>query len=244
MDYFEAYGELSKQISDEILCSGRYKEQEKCIPDIIKEITAKLNLCEKDVLLDIGCGTGIISSDLSKKVFKIFLNDNESILDAFKKKYQIPNAFFISGNFLEINTKNLPAFDKILSYSVIHYLKNHKEISRFIEKAISILKPGGILMIGDIPNLSKKARFLSTKYGQEFSKKFSSNLKNKEEIDEIFGVFNKAEKTENHINDSFLMEIIKKQRENGNESFILPQDPEKCAFGYTKEDLIIIKKRL
>ncbi len=238
MDYLEAFGECSKKLSDEVLVSGRYRKQGENIPFIIEDIISKLKLSKKDILLDIGSGTGIISNALSKKVAKIFLNDHRDILEALKKKYQLLNAIFLLGNFLELNIKE--RFDKILAYSVIHYLKSNEEIIKFIEKAVSLLKSGGILLIGDIPNLSKKERFLNTNFGKNFSKQFSSRIKD-EELSKRDKIFGSVEPTGNHIDDELLINIIKSQRDKGNETYIMPQNSE-CAFSYTREDLIIVKK--
>ena len=75
----------------------------------------------------------------------------------------------ISGNFLKIKLKR--KFDKILIYSVVHYLSSEGEFQKFIHKAISLLKHKGILLIGDIPIKEYEKAFIKSNEGKNITKK-------------------------------------------------------------------------
>ena len=73
----------------------------------------------------------------------------------------------ISGNFLKIKFKH--KFDKIICYSVLHYLSNEKELIFFVNKIISILKDG-VALLGDIPNKNLENSFYNSSYGKKWMK--------------------------------------------------------------------------
>ena len=47
-------------------------------------------------------------------------------------------------------------FDAILSYSVLHYVFAEGNVWAFLDRAIELLAHGGSLLIGDVPNASKR----------------------------------------------------------------------------------------
>ena len=131
-------------------------------------------------------------------------------------------------------------FDKIIVYSVIHTLDNNKEIKKFINRAISLLKCGGSILIGDIPNISTKKRFLSSeigrKYNLDWKKKFSLTKRDMEFQETILNNVSLS----HIIDDHFIMELIKNLRKKNYNAYLLPQ-PKYLPFGRTREDLLIVK---
>ena len=55
---------------------------------------------------------------------------------------------------------NIGRADIVLIYSVMMYVCVQDSIFNFLDKAVSLLALGGRLLIGDIPNRSKRRRFL------------------------------------------------------------------------------------
>lgn len=55
--------------------------------------------------------------------------------------------------------KNQVQFDSILVYSVMQHILLEASPFTFIDRATLLLKPGGNLLLGDIPNRSKHKRF-------------------------------------------------------------------------------------
>ena len=48
---------------------------------------------------------------------------------------------------------------------------------KFIDAAVLLLKPGGRLLIGDVPNISKRKRFFSSEAGKQFHRDFMKTNK-------------------------------------------------------------------
>lgn len=142
----------------------------------------------------------------------------------------------MSGNCPDMN---LPAthFDKILIYSVLHYMSNRDEVLNFIERTLYIFKPDGRMLLGDVPNISKKFCFGNSKSGQEMAKNWaeqmkgagSSHLLKKMESDSQLITFDNA----------LVLGLMAFIRGKGFEAFLLLQ-PIDLLFGGSREDILVV----
>ena len=117
---------------------------------------------------------------------------------------------------------------------MIHYLESETELFEFLLKALKLLKPGGRMLIADIPNVDKKSRFENTTYGKnkinEWNNKVAKNsVSNNLLIDDNLI----------KIDDDCYLSILKFARKNGFESYLLPES-ENLPFGRTRDDILII----
>ncbi len=147
----------------------------------------------------------------------------------------------IPGNFLDLALDE--RFDKIIIYSVLHYLADENEVFEFILKAIALLKSGGKLLLGDLPNCSKDARFLQSAQGKEYQVQWEKRRKemrknNKMEAigDALVGKPLDSEYVQ--FDDRLVLAILSKARELGCEAYVLPQSPQ-LPFGHVREDILI-----
>ena len=58
-------------------------------------------------------------------------------------------------------------FDVVLVYSVFHYVFMEGNPWKFLDQAMLLLAPGGSLLVGDVPNVSKRKRFFASDMTQQ-----------------------------------------------------------------------------
>lgn len=221
----------------DIVISGRYEFQEEAEKEILLDIIEKLELTKEDSLLEIGCGTGNLLLPLSLIVKEAHGVDNINAISRLIKRDGNKKVMTSIGLFQETNIKSI--FSKILMYSVIHYLANFEELISFIEKALNLLESNGALLIGDIPNVDKKARYLSSQTYQAKREEWNLLL---EKCSDSKGALNEMVSDEQliKIGDYEIFEILRFIRGRGFEAFLLPQ-PAKLPFSYSRDDILIRK---
>ena len=238
INFFEKHGVIAEKFEDETINAGRYsfqKGQEKKIPD---DIIKKLKISKRDICLDIGCNLGTILLPIAKIVNEITGIDQPYCISRLKNKLKNrKNIKLIGNDFLKHDFK-YRKYDKIIIYSVIHAINNKKEVYKFINKALRLLKPTGAMLIGDIPNNSLKKRFLNSNYGRKFIKEWAKKNKMTKIDKDAQRILSENIKNNLKINDEFILELIKYLRKKGNNVYWLNQ-PSNLPFGHTREDLLI-----
>lgn len=101
-------------------------------------------------VLDVGFGTGILTTQLYTAGYKITgIDFSDSMIDIAKKK--MPDAKLMNWDFSKGVPEDIKAcrFDFIVSTYAIHHVTD-KEKCRFIESLSSLLNPNGLILIGDV----------------------------------------------------------------------------------------------
>jgi hypothetical protein len=215
------------------------KDKEKAI---FLDIVQKLNIepettNEQGILLDIGPGCSdlpFMILDLCRQAnLEALLVDSKEMLDHLPSGGNIRK---YTGYFPDDVPELIKEFQNkisyIIGYSIFHYVFYNTCIFKFLDVAVSLLKPGGKLLIGDIPNVSKRKRFFSTETGIAYHKAFT----NSDTLPEV----NHLQLEPTHIDDGVLMGIIQRYRGFGFEAYILPQTPG-LPMSNRREDLLIHK---
>ena len=120
--------------------------------------------------------------------------------------------------------------DAILCYSVLHYVFAEGNIWDFLDCSLELLNHGGLILLGDIPNVSKRRRFFSSPLGVEFHQSFMQT----DEQPEV--IWNRIER--HSIDDSVLLGLLARARAQGFDAYIVPQDPS-LPMANRREDLLI-----
>jgi 2-polyprenyl-3-methyl-5-hydroxy-6-metoxy-1,4-benzoquinol methylase len=204
---------------------------------IFSDISNKLNLNRKGIkVLDIGCGCSeLVDSFINNSIIKeqeLYLVDSEEMLQNIVLGTN-PNVHLVPGYFPKIDlfSEKQNYFDSIVIYSVIQYVFLEQSIFDFIHKCLNITKHGGSILIGDIPNISSRERFLLSDDGKTFS---TSN-------DSIKGALKFDHVNTERIDDSIILAILARFRNFGCETYLLPQ-AQGLPFSNRREDILIIKR--
>ncbi|MBP7088906.1 MAG: class I SAM-dependent methyltransferase [Candidatus Omnitrophica bacterium] len=147
--FYKIYGP-----EDEYQASGRgLGTNSRDIEEIFRDISEKLNFLQDDIVLDLGSGSGLLTMRIKDVVKKVYAFDgSEAAINILKRKLnQNSNVECLVGNI----TASLPYddryFSKIVSYSVFHYLGTLENTKKVLNEVIRVLKPNGVILIGDLP---------------------------------------------------------------------------------------------
>jgi cyclopropane fatty-acyl-phospholipid synthase-like methyltransferase len=206
--------------------------------EIFSDISKKVDLQNDNLnVLDIGCGCSDLVSYFinNSKQFnqKLYLVDSEEMLANINEDKISSNVYILPGYFPKIDLikEKTIIFDVIIVYSVIQYVFLEQSIYNFIHHCLTILKPGGRLLIGDIPNFSSRERFLKSTDGEKFSNNFLEQKVKMEFQHENF----------ERIDDAIIISILSRFRSFGCETYLLPQS-KNLPFSNRREDILLIKR--
>ncbi|WP_123053219.1 class I SAM-dependent methyltransferase [Clostridium sp. JN-1] len=118
--------------------------------DVLNYIYKQVCKKENAAVLDIGFGTGTLTSQLYNKGYRIAgLDFSHKMVEIARKK--MPNALLVTGDFSNEFSDEIKSlkYDYIISTYAIHHLSDIKKIS-FIDKICLLLKPSGKIFLGDI----------------------------------------------------------------------------------------------
>jgi len=143
--------EWGDKYADEMASVHRYgdiKELEKIVMHIIEKLEIKGN----DRVLDAGCGSGIFTSILEGLTGADITGMDFSIrhLEIMRKKHIHIEP--VTGDVTALPFKE-DSFDKVVCYSVLQFVEPWQEA---VEELIRVTKRGGMLLLGDIPDRSRR----------------------------------------------------------------------------------------
>ena len=122
--------------------------------------------------------------------------------------------------------------DAINVYSVMHSVFLEASLFDFIDNACRLLNDQGELLIGDIPNISKRKRFFASKTGIKYHQEFTGRT------DQPKIEFNILEREK--IDDAVVFSILQRYRNASFDTYLLMQD-KKLPMANRREDILIKK---
>lgn len=122
--------------------------------------------------------------------------------------------------------------DLLLTYSVFHYIFTESNTWRFVDRSLELLAPGGQMLIGDIPNISKRKRFFASANGRAFHRAFTG----RDEDPELR--YNAVEADQ--IDDAVVMALLQRVRAAGCDAYVLPQAAG-LPMANRREDILITR---
>lgn len=237
---FEDFKEMAKDntlsIHEKIGFPNSYRQE--YTKEILLDILLKIPVlfAENKTILDLGCGCDELATAIinycGERHHKLLLVDSQEMLSL------LPDYDFmekVAGKFPDNEafiSSYQEAIDGIIVYSVLQHVVLEDNLFSFIDKALELLKPGAVLLLGDIPNISKRKRFFSSPKGIKTHQNFTATS----EVPEVDFFHVEYEK----IDDSILFAILQRYRSYGFETYLLPQSSS-LPMATRREDILIIK---
>jgi SAM-dependent methyltransferase len=212
----------------------RAKHEKYIYADIINKL--KEFWGKNKTILDIGCGCSDLPFMLIEKCEKqnndLILVDSEEMLAHLPDKPFMKKIACRFPDCAELLDDYKDSVDIIITYSVMQHVILESNPFNFIDRALDLLKTGGKMLLGDIPNISKRKRFFSSRNGIECHRKFTGT-------DETPRVdFMKIE--HERIDDAIIFAILQRYRNSGYETYLLPQG-RNLPMANRREDILIVK---
>jgi 2-polyprenyl-3-methyl-5-hydroxy-6-metoxy-1,4-benzoquinol methylase len=233
--FFDAYGALARAGVSTTQMSGRYEIQAAAERRIIDDVKRKLSVDVGDRLLEVGCGPGNLLIPLAFATQEAVGVDHPDVIAQARRIFSDPRVKWVAGQFPDVEISGL--FDCVLAYSVIQCLRSFDDVLAFIEAGAMLLKPGGRMLIADVPNKDKKKRFSESEAGRAFEADWRRSV----ELDSSapVNVFDDAVGV-GALDDAGVLRIVAKFRAMDFHAYILPQPPE-LPFGRTRDDVLIVR---
>ena len=130
-----------------------------------QELISKLHLKNSEHVLDIGCGDGKITAEISRIVTEgnvLGIDNSENMITLAKRRYpkiSYPNLKFQIVDAVQLNYQE--KFDVVFSNAVLHWIDDHVSL---LSRIFKCLKPGGraLLQMGGKGNASEIITVLSS----------------------------------------------------------------------------------
>jgi 2-polyprenyl-3-methyl-5-hydroxy-6-metoxy-1,4-benzoquinol methylase len=154
--FWNEKGKLAGGLEQVARIGGLGAHGEAQLDRIAEHIAGLLELGANDDLLDVCCGNGLLTSRLAKVCRHAVGADFSPVLIA-KAKEDFPSIEFklvdaMSPDFMKDQHQR---FDKISLYFSFQYFERVDQGRQVIENLVRCCKPGGLILLGDIPDREK-----------------------------------------------------------------------------------------
>lgn len=203
---------------------------------IWQDIVAKLPslLSPGKLVLDVGPGC----SELPSMLIDLCREKGHTLLlvDSAEMLAQLPDEPFIEKHpgiyprCPDLIERYRERVDVLLSYSVLHYVFTEGNVWSFLDASLGLLAHGGEMLLGDIPNVSKRRRFFATPAGAAYHRAFTGRNEDPQVV------FNQVE--QGAIDDAVIFGLLQRARSAGFDSHVVPQAPD-LPMANRREDILI-----
>jgi hypothetical protein len=214
--------------------SYRQGKDQAILADICRKIP-ELEGSRERAILDIGPGCAqlprLLASLCERQKHRLVFIDSPEMLAQLSDLPQVEKIpGFFPRDFKEWVTRSRATFNAVLSYSVAHYVFVEHSIFDFVDVCMQLLAPGGVFLLGDLPNVSQRKRFFASETGVRFHQEFMKTT----EAPRV--EFNTIER--GSIDDGVVLGIVARCRQAGYDAWIVPQAAD-LPMANRREDLLI-----
>lgn len=208
--------------------------------EILTDIVAKLPMLAAvgATVVDIGCGANALTYALidhcKQHQHLLILVDSAEVLSHLQSQPGTSDGslLLIPGEFPKnsaLLSRYVSSCDAVVAYSVLQYVFADSNVHGFLDASLSLLAPGGRLLLGDVPNASMRRRFLASDAGREFHRVYTGR---DDDPTLSWGALPVGE-----IDDGVIYGLVARTREAGFHAWLVPQ-AEHLPMANRREDLI------
>jgi hypothetical protein len=205
------------------------------LADILRKVPSLAR--QGQIVVDIGSGCGTFAHhfiaycrDLEHKL--VLIDSAEMLLHLPDP----PNVHKVAGRFPAnegvIKEQISEGADVVLAYGVLSVVFADSNPFLFLDRAAALLRNGGHLLVGDVPNASKLRRFLASEAGVSYHKQYMRT----EEPPPISAF----DAPNDRIDDGVILGIVDRMRRRGFDAYIVPQS-ESLPLANRREDILIVR---
>lgn len=205
---------------------------------ILTDLIAKLpRLAEKNrIVIDIGPGCGdlarVFVDHCERQAHELLLIDSEEMLALLPDSAHAKKVAAYYPQCPQIFHEYAGRVDVIVVYSVFQYVFAEGNAWDFVDRSLSLLSPGGRLLLGDIPNITRRKRFFASETGTKFHQAFTQT----EEVPQVdFNVL-----APGNIDDSVVLAVVARARAAGFDAYVMPQADD-LPMANRREDILIVR---
>ncbi|HEV3139162.1 MAG TPA: methyltransferase domain-containing protein [Vicinamibacterales bacterium] len=122
---------------------------------MVADIRDKLAISRDSRLLEVGCGAGAITHGLAVEAGRTIAADFAVGMVAEARRRRTTGVEFVAADATCLPFQAC-AFDRVLCYSVFNNFPSGTYAARVVAELIRVTRPGGILLIGQVPNAHRK----------------------------------------------------------------------------------------
>jgi SAM-dependent methyltransferase len=202
---------------------------------ILADVEAKLPALTGSgaTVADLGCGSGPLAQELrrrcSERGHELILVDSPEVLAHHEDG---PGVVKVPGRFpesLDQMSARAGGCEAILSYSVLQYAFAEADAFAFVDAALTLLAPGGRLLVGDVPNASMRRRFLTGPTGKAHHREYTGRDEDPSVEWPVLPV--------GEIDDAVVLGLLSRARDAGFHAWAVPQAPG-LPMANRREDLL------
>ena len=129
---------------------------------IVDAIAAGLELKPEDVVVDLGCGNGVVMERVAERVTRVAgIDVSESLLEAARSCHARTNCTYHVGDLAELGPLPLGGVTKAYSYEVLQHLSTD-ETRALLGTLVEQLGNGLVFFAGSIPERARLRAFYNT----------------------------------------------------------------------------------
>lgn len=118
-----------------------------------------LELTGKERVLDVGCASASLTSRYAPRARSVTGVDfSEPLLADARRRHAGSNMEFIHSEAASLPFPD-DSFDRICCFGVVLTLPDHEYARRSVAEMVRVLKPGGLMLLGSLPDITRKEAF-------------------------------------------------------------------------------------